>query len=323
MSTLTPGHETNIGLTYRLLQDVGNDTGLRVFYEPGIQWRGFRRSHEVLAGIGINRQIQRAYRWLAEGYKPGDRVILKGFSRGAYAVRSLAGLIDRMGLLRLDALDDARMETLYALYALYRTAPESEGARAMTQGHCHIDVPITFIGAYDTVRALGIRYPLMWRLLPLPHPYHSHTLGQHVQVARHALALDETRTAYRPVLWKTPNVRDGQDVEQQWFRGSHGDIGGHLSGRLSARPRGNVSLVWMLSEAEANGLHLPDAWRDRFPTNADAPSVGTLAGFSKLLWARKRRSVGRDPSESLHESARDYAKARGFIAEDVQERSTA
>lgn len=317
MSSLTPGHETNIGQTYRLLSELPDDAGMRVYYEPGIQWRGLRRSHEVLAGIGINRQIRRSYMWLAEGYKPGDRIILMGFSRGAYAVRSLAGLVDRMGLLRLGALNDTRMETLYSLY---RNAPESVAAQEMTADHCHPDVPITFIGAYDTVRALGVRYPLIWRFMPLPHPYHTHTLGAHVQIARHALALDETRSAFRPILWDTANVREGQDVQQMWFEGSHGDIGGHLSGRLKARFRGNISLNWMLAEAQVVELSLPPNWQARFPTDVQAPSVGTSSGFNKLFWARGRRTVGLDPSEALHPSARASAQARGVeLAHDVEQ----
>ncbi len=264
---------------------------------------------------GSIARIRRAYVWLAEGYQPGDRIVLMGYSRGAYAVRSLAGLVDRMGLLRPDALTDRRVDTLYDLY---RHAPESDPARALVQDHCHADVPISFIGVYDTVRALGIRYPLIWWLLPLPHPYHTHTLGEHVQTARQALALDETRIAYNPVLWNTDNVRNGQDVLQLWFQGSHGDIGGHLNGYLEARPRANISLNWMLAEAEAGaaGLTLPDGWQARFPADASAPSVGTFKGYGKLFWARRRRRVGRDPSEAVHETARSYAVARGVELTD-------
>jgi uncharacterized protein (DUF2235 family) len=81
------------------LSDLPRSAHVTLYYEPGIQWRGFRRAHEVVAGVGINRQIRRAYLFLARNYQPGDRVVLMGYSRGAYAVRSLAGLIDRMGLL--------------------------------------------------------------------------------------------------------------------------------------------------------------------------------------------------------------------------------
>lgn len=300
MSSLTPGNETNIGLTYRLLMDLPEGSGVRVYYEPGIQWRGLRHAHEVMAGIGINRQIRRAYSWLAEGYKPSDRVILMGYSRGAYAVRSLGGLIDQMGLLRPGAVSQSRVD---ALYELYRSAPESVQAAEMSVSYCLADVPIRFLGVYDTVRALGMRYPLIWRFLPLPHPYHTHTLGRHIAVARHALALDETRVAYRPVLWDTARPMAGQDVAQVWFKGTHGDIGGQLNGRARARPRANLALVWMLGEAEAVGLRLPPAWRARFPVDAEAPTVGNFSGFGKLFWERRRRVVGRDASEAIHPSA--------------------
>lgn len=308
MSSLTHGCETNIGLTYRLLLDLHMDAGVRVYYEPGIQWRGLRHAHEVMAGIGINRQIKRAFAWLSVGYRPGDRVMLIGYSRGAYGARSLGGLIDRMGLLRPDAVTDARVE---ALYDLYRHARDSDAAKAMTAEFCLANVPVSFLGVFDTVRALGMRYPLVWRFLPLPHPYHTHTLGAHIEVARHALALDETRVAYRPILWNTSNATPGQDVAQVWFKGSHGDIGGQLNGRAVARPRANVPLVWMLEEAETAGLRLPPDWRARFPVDADAPSVGNFSGFGKLFWERGRRVVGQDPSEALHPTAKAWARERG------------
>lgn len=309
MSSLQVGDETNIGLTYRLLQDLPADAGVRVYYEPGIQWRGLRRAHEVMAGIGINRQIRRAYTWLAAKYRPGDRVILMGYSRGAYAVRSLGGLIDRMGLLRPDSVTEARVEHLYTLY---REAPFGQDADNLKALHCLPDVPITFLGVFDTVRALGIRLPLIWRMLPLPHPYHTHTLGPNVRVARQALALDETRAAYEPILWNTTQAHPGQDVRQLWFKGSHGDIGGQISGIVAVRARANISLIWMLKEVEAVGLSLPGNWAERFPTDPKAPSVGTFRGFGKLFWLRRRRVTGYDPSEGFHDSALPWAEARGL-----------
>lgn len=315
MSSLAPGAETNIGLSYRLLMDLPRDGSLRVYYEPGIQWRGVRRAHEVMAGIGINRQIRRAYVWLASSYRPGDQVFLLGYSRGAYAVRSLGGLIDRMGLIKRDKLAQDRVE---ALYELYRSAPGGEAAQAMRAEFCISDVPIRFLGVYDTVRALGMRYPLAWRFLPLPHPYHTHTLGAHIEIARQALAMDETRLAYQPILWDTTHALPDQDVAQVWFKGSHGDIGGQLNGKTEARPRSNVALTWMLEEAEAAGLPLPPDWHDRFETDVDAPSVGTFSGFGKLFWERRRRVIGVDASETIHPTAQPWAEARGVtLANDA------
>lgn len=316
MSQLTPGCETNIGLSYRLLSELAHRPDLMVYYEPGIQWRGWRRMHEVIAGIGINRQIRRAYLFLARNYQPGDRIMLMGFSRGAYAVRSLAGLIDRMGLLRPAQISE---ESLARVYDLYRTDPGSQAAQSLKASLCRPEAPIAFIGVFDTVRALGVRWPVLWRFTGEAHPYHDHTLGQATARGRQALALHETRDAYAPVLWDVPETRlcdragsDGCDIIQMWFRGTHGDIGGQLSGRHASRPLANIPLVWMLGEAEAAGLPLPQDWRARFATDADAPSIGSFAGWSKIFLDRSRRPVGRDPSEVIHPSARQAAARAGL-----------
>ncbi|MEM8880275.1 MAG: DUF2235 domain-containing protein [Pseudomonadota bacterium] len=307
MSSLVPGFETNIGLTFRLLTQYGRRDDLSIFYEPGIQWRGIGRMHEVIAGIGINRQILRAYLFLAKHYRIGDQIVLMGFSRGAYAVRSLAGLIDQMGLLRPGRVNEDR---LGRIYEHYRTDPTSQAAQDLRARHCRQEVEIAFLGVYDTVRALGIRWPLLWRFLGEVHPYHNHDLGESTRIGRHALALDETREAYLPVLWNVPEDRlcetagaQGCDIVQMWFRGTHGDIGGQLGGRDRSRPLSNITLVWMLGEAEAAGLGLPNAWRQRFPTDPEAPSIGKFAGWSKIFLDRQRRVVGIDPSEAIHPSA--------------------
>ena len=166
MSSLKRGYETNIGLTYRLLSEVGPAANLMVYYEPGIQWRGLKRSVEVIAGIGINRQIKRSYLFLARNYRPGDRIFLMGYSRGAFAVRSLAGLIDKLGLMRPAQITE---ETMARLYDLYEREPDGASARAFRETRCHPRVEITMVGVYDCVRALGVRWPVLWRLAPQAH----------------------------------------------------------------------------------------------------------------------------------------------------------
>ena len=315
MSSLKRGCETNIGLTYRLLSDLPGDADVTVYYEPGIQWRGVRHAHEVVAGVGINQQIRRAYLFLARNYRPGDRVVLMGYSRGAYAVRSLAGLIDQMGLLRAAQIDE---DTLDRVYTLYREAPDSAEARALRDSRCHTKIEISFLGVYDTVRALGIRWPILWRFVPLPHPYHSHALGASTRVARQALALDETRMAYAPVLWEVDDERATNGaVEQMWFRGAHGDVGGQLDGYTQARPLSNIALTWMLSEAEAAGLPLPALWRTRYITDADAPAKGTRRGAGRWFVTRRPRVVGLGPSERVHPSATGAATGRGISLSDA------
>jgi uncharacterized protein (DUF2235 family) len=110
-----PGWETNAGLTYKLLREVRHSR-MSIRYEAGVQWQAWRTTIDVIEGRGINRQIRRVYGFLASRYRPGDRIFLFGYSRGAYAVRSLAGVIDRVGLLRADCATERNVEIAYRHY---------------------------------------------------------------------------------------------------------------------------------------------------------------------------------------------------------------
>ena len=88
------------------------ETGLRVSEHlrladsnPSSQWlRRLRLPVELAFGAGTTENIKQLYLALIEVYEPGDDLYLFGFSRGAFTVRALAGLIYRCGLLRRDAI---------------------------------------------------------------------------------------------------------------------------------------------------------------------------------------------------------------------------
>jgi uncharacterized protein (DUF2235 family) len=302
LSTLDPGQETNAGLTYKLLAEQATKGAMIVRYEAGIQWTDWRGTLDVVEGRGINRQIRRVYGLIASRYHPGDRLWLFGYSRGAYAVRALAGMIDRIGLL---VSDEATERNVTQAWRHYRANPDSAAARLFARETCHAVAEIEMVGCWDTVKALGIRAPVLWRWSKVEHDFHTLSLGTSVRRGYHALALDETREAFAPVLWTTDPDWQG-DMVQMWFRGAHGDIGGQLGGYDIARPLANIPLVWMLDRAEAAGLPLPQGWRDRFPCDASAPSVGTLHGWGKAFVRRRRRDVGADPSEQIHPTAQGH-----------------
>lgn len=296
MSTLRPGFETHAGQAYWLCRETGRQ--ISVFYESGVQWDSWKSTMDVMMGRGINRQIRRAYGYLASRYRPGDRIFFLGYSRGGYGVRSLAGVIDMVGLLRPE---HATERNIKQAYRHYECNPGGRAAQEFRRLHCHADVEIEMIGVWDTVKALGLRLPLLWRMAEERHAFHHHHLGQSTRNGYHALALDETREVFTPVLWhSTPDFKG--HVEQVWFRGTHGDVGGQLSGFEPARPLANIALVWMLDKAELHGLPLPEGWRVRFPTDPHAPSVGTWRGWGKIFLLRRNRVVGGDPSERLHVS---------------------
>ncbi len=301
MSTLDRGAETNAGLTYKLLAERGRVAGLSLYYEAGIQWEEWRRAPDVIMGRGINRQIRRAYGFLASRYRPGDRIFLFGFSRGAFAARSLAGVIDRVGLVRAE---HATMRSVRDVYRHYEIDPESHAARRFAELYCHPEAPIEMVGVWDTVKALGLRLPIVWKLTEPRHAFHNHRLGVSIRHGFHALALDETREVFSPVLWSCDDrMAPDQVIEQVWFRGAHGDVGGQLGGFEAARPLSNIPLVWMLEKAEGCGLVLPSGWRARFPRDAEAPSIGTWRNWGKTFLLRRRRKVGLDQSEAIHPSA--------------------
>lgn len=298
MSSLSEGRETNAGLTYKLLCEVSRSENMTIHYEAGIQWRDWSNTWDVMTGRGINRGIKRAYGVVASRYRAGDRIVLMGYSRGAFAVRSLAGVIDMVGLVRDDCATERVIEQAYRHY---RAGAKSDAAKAFRALHCHVGVQVEAVAVWDTVKALGVRLPVVWRWGQAQHAFHNHMLGAHIRHGFHALAKDERRAAYTPVMWDCPPDWKGH-MEQVWFRGNHADVGGQVWQHPASRPLSNIPLVWMLGRLEACNVPLPDGWQDRFVQDVTAPSVGNWRGWAKLFLTRRRRRIGIDPSERLHES---------------------
>ena len=298
MSSLSDGRETNAGLTFKLLNEVSRTANLTVHYEAGIQWRDWRSTWDVMTGKGINRQIKRAYGVVASRYRPGDKIVLIGYSRGAYAVRSLAGVIDIVGLVKSDC---ATVRAVRQAYRHYRTGGRSTYLDDFRTHYCHPDAEVEAVAVWDTVKALGLRLPIVWRWTQERHDFHNHALGPHIRNGFHALAIDERREAYAPVMWNCPADWNGH-MEQVWFRGNHGDVGGQVWEKPAARPLANIPLVWMLGRLSACGVPLPDGWADRFEQDVTAPSMGNWHGWAKIFLSRRKRIVGRCPSERLHDT---------------------
>ena len=116
-----------------------------------------------LIGAGLSAGITQGYRWLAREFRPGDRIAVFGFSRGAYTARSLAGMIGRVGLvdgsgLGPRELDDA-VERAYQHYRDIGTPAEDPSWNTgldLAYRPGDPDIPVEFVGVWDTVGALGI-----------------------------------------------------------------------------------------------------------------------------------------------------------------------
>src|SRR6266545_2814644 len=139
---------TNVLRFYNAVEE--NESQLR-YYHPGVGTGPGLLEHIEggLLGKGLSDNIKSAYAWLAQTYEPGDAIYLLGFSRGAFTVRSLSGMIRRCGLPA--ALKDAEPAEFWeSIDDLFDTVYRAKAPAAADT------VPIEFLGVWDTVGSLGI-----------------------------------------------------------------------------------------------------------------------------------------------------------------------
>ncbi len=239
---------TNVALVARTVLPTAPDGAAQVvFYDEGVGTANWLdRLVGGVTGRGVEKNIGDGYRFLVHNFEEGDEIYLFGYSRGAYTVRSLAGLARNAGVLRKAEAD--RFREAYRLYRRADAAPGSREASAFRAAHSR-EADITFVGVWDTVGALGIPLRGLSRLTAARHQFHDVELSRRVRHGYHALAIDERRRPFRAALWKV-KPRSGQTVEQVWFPGVHADVGGGYADRSLA----DASLLWMVERASRVGL---------------------------------------------------------------------
>jgi uncharacterized protein (DUF2235 family) len=124
------GHGTNVWALYNAV-DTSLDAPRQItFYEDGVGTQDFKILKLLggAFGLGLGRNIRDLYTFLVKNYNQEDRIFLFGFSRGAFTVRSLAGLIQCCGILNREKIgQDGRPPTALEIrkwvkkaYAAYR-----------------------------------------------------------------------------------------------------------------------------------------------------------------------------------------------------------
>ena len=289
----------------------------KVYYHPGVGTGGgwWDRIAGGGLGDGLDHNVMSGYYWLARNYQPGDLIWLFGFSRGAYTVRSLGGMITRGGL--LDASDRtlaesdiwADVQAIFTAYRAQETLPQTATRRffgnSAAKGFPKSSTPIHCIGVWDTVGALGVPDDMALLNLiddPAKHSFHDTALNPNVLNARHAIAIDERRQGFTPTLWT--NVEDRKDtVKQIWFPGVHADVGGGYA--LCGLSDG--ALYWMIQEAEGLGLAFRDSVLQQLAPDPRGLLHDSVQGVFKALKTRPREVPLIDRTVSgtdiLHESA--------------------
>lgn len=210
-------------------------------------------------GYGLSRNILQAYHFLVDNYNPGDQLYFFGFSRGAYTVRSLAGLIRNSGIVKRNGNHRQLVDQAMKLYRNRSAAshPDEDPAKKFRRDHSH-ETEIEFIGVWDTVGSLGIPtgtlrlLSLLLRLRGYDWQFHDPQLSSKVKHAYHALAIHERRGTFVPTLWEKQEKDSTKDqvLEQVWFPGVHCDVGGGYD----AAGLSDESLYWMIHKARKCGL---------------------------------------------------------------------
>ncbi len=236
--------------------EASDGTAQLVYYGEGVGTKWLNKWTGGAFGWGIDENIQAAYLFLCANYEPGDEVYLLGFSRGAYTVRSLAGLIYCSGLLAADKID--KIPQAYNLYRDRAIKPSNPIAETFRRENGD-RIPITMLGCWDTVGALGV--PNVIPLIPMnqlfnkKYQFHDTELSAIIQNACHAVAIDEIREPFNVTLMQrsqNPKAVD-QVLRQIWFPGDHGCVGG---GTESYRGLSDATLQWMMDSIRELGLGL-------------------------------------------------------------------
>ena len=308
--------KTNVWRLYQTL-DLTRPEKQIAYYDDGVGTSSFKPLAILggVFGVGLKRNVIDIYSFCCRNYQAGDKIYGFGFSRGAFTIRVVAGFIARVGLLRYNGNEADLARDAEIAYREYRKVRNFRSGgnlligplRALRDWGSHfvfrkpafkqLDLisleKFDFLGVWDTVGAYGGPIEEITRAvdywywpLSMPDQFMNHKIVR----ACHALALEEERDAFRPVLWDDRYVRESDDklyaadhdwkpapsdqttplaeidrerISQVWFVGVHSDIGGGYSRDGLA----HHALAWMMARAKVYGLEcLPvqEAWFESF-----------------------------------------------------------
>lgn len=271
-----------------------------VFYDPGIG-TGENKLSSVISGAtgrGLSQNVKDAYTFLINNYQPGDEVYFFGFSRGAYTVRSLAGMVGKCHLLKKE-----HRHLYHQAHALYANKRLRHDSRRVARFRTRYTQPcqIKFLGVWDTVGSLGLPFSGLKSWFLRKYRFHDVTLSPNIPFAYHAVAIDEMRGKFKPALWKSTNVNEAQTVEQVWFAGVHSNIGGGYADTGLA----DVAFTWMKDKAEGAGLVFDEKYiRENIRPNPMGRLRDSRRHIYRLLPTHLREiGTAENANESVHESA--------------------
>jgi uncharacterized protein (DUF2235 family) len=256
--------KTNVWRLYEALDLFGPEQ--IAYYDDGVGTSSFK-PYAILGGalgLGLKRNVKHIYAFLSRAYQPGDRIYAFGFSRGAFTIRILIGLVFNQGLAR-GSTEAELWENVNAKWWAYRKRARTRVMRKLRpRGEKRTDgaeVKFTFVGLWDTVNAYGLpadELTRAWDEYVWPLSMNDRIPCNNVEKAFHALSIDDERNAFHPVLWTetgepqnaTSTHLDQEKISQVWFAGVHANVGGGYPDDSLAY----VPLYWIMNEARRRGL---------------------------------------------------------------------
>ncbi|HWA46903.1 MAG TPA: DUF2235 domain-containing protein [Dongiaceae bacterium] len=299
--------KTNVWRLYQALERTPDQIA---YYDDGVgtsSWKPLALLGGAV-GFGLARNVRDIYTFLCRNYQANDDIYMFGFSRGAFTIRILGGLIAARGIIPPgpDLEDRVKVE-----WDEYRKKYGRFGRTIPTETKQH-NVTIKFMGLWDTVDAYGFPIEEMriaWDYLVLPLSMRDRELSSKVLDAYHALSIDDERQTFHPVLWTEKGQPPAKLIEEEritqvWFAGAHSNLGGgYPDDSLSY-----VSLKWMILQAErGNGLVFNADYRKFAFDEADEfGKIYNPRGGLSALYRYMPRSI-RDLSRDLNRDGKDYA----------------
>lgn len=283
------GHPTNVLRLAKVAerddpsrQIVYYDTGVGTILDPQmltLRRKLIRQAFDQATGLSLRDNFLSAYQFLIDTWQPEDRIMLFGFSRGAYTARVIASAIKMFGV--------PRRENRHLAGYIWQTLTsdgkgEESGFRIGAGVRKHFGHPATveFLGVWDTVSAFG----MITAMKTVPYTRSNDI----VKVVRHAVAMDERRSLFAANRFETDRSSiEDRDVVELGFPGFHSDIGGGYHEKSESQ-LAMLAFDWMLGEAEKNGLLVDqDRLRNVRKQTSEASPSGvphqSLKGFWKII----------------------------------------
>ena len=305
--------KTNVWRLYQALDLQGGDQ--IAFYDDGVGTESFKPLALLggAIGLGLKRNVLDLYTFLCRNYQPGDRIHGFGFSRGAFTIRTLVGLIASQGVVRAASEAELRdrvreayvrdREEFHTNLGLAYVRVERRLKQAPAEAPAARGPSIAFLGLWDTVDAYGVPIDELkrgidrWvRALTFP----DRRLWPGVERACHALALDDERLTFHPVLWDELGSERPERITQVWFAGAHSNVGGGYPNDALA----HVPLAWIMTEAERAGVRfktgaLPEVRALADPHGERHDSRAGVAAYYRYA-PRKLAQLGDDAAHDVH-----------------------